>query len=252
MEIHWALPRMLGSCYSAMPTGPPNRLPIACVFDVDGTLYHAPALRRMMAMRIAREFLRRPVATARVVRVVQAYREAHERLRNREERTDLALHQLQLTAGQCGVNIERAKECVARWMAEEPLQFMARCRREGLEDFLGWLQASGIRMGVLSDYPAREKLKALGVDRFFGSVVSAQDADVQCVKPNTAGLEKVLRELKTEPGSTIYIGDRIDVDVALAKAAGMRCVVLGAHTRRHEDWMEATSFVELRSVLEAA
>lgn len=235
-----------------MLMGTTNRLPVACVFDVDGTLYDAPALRRRMMFKLSREFLRRPVVTLKLVRILQAYRQAHGRLRGGKESTDLAQHQLQLAAEQCGASIEQAQECVTRWMATEPLPVMGRCRREGLRDFLGWLQASGVRLGVLSDYPAREKLKALGVEEFFQSVVSAQDADVQCVKPRTAGLEKVLRELRAEAGSSLYIGDRTDVDVEVAQAVGMPCVILGARTRKRDGWREARSFRDVRAMLEPA
>ena len=46
----------------------------AVIFDVDGTLYDQPPLRRAMAIRLMRCVAREPFTGSRTIRVLRAYR----------------------------------------------------------------------------------------------------------------------------------------------------------------------------------
>jgi FMN phosphatase YigB (HAD superfamily) len=85
----------------------------------------------------------------------------------------------------------------------------------------------GIRLGALSDYPAAEKLAALGIGKYFDAVVSSQDREVGLLKPHPRGLMNCLQQLDVEPGRCIYIGDRVDVDLPCAMNAHTRFVLFG-------------------------
>ena len=58
----------------------------------------------------------------------------------------------------------------------------------------------GLRLGVVSDYPARRKLDALGIADRFDAVVSAQDERVRSFKPNPRGILVALRRPRRRPG----------------------------------------------------
>ena len=78
----------------------------------------------------------------------------------------------------------------------------------------------------MSDYPAEAKLQALGVAALFDVVLSAQDPDIDVFKPNPRGLLVTLERLGSAAAQSLYVGDRVDVDVPTAEAAGMRCVIV--------------------------
>lgn len=88
------------------------------------------------------------------------------------------------------------------------------------------LRERGYRLGVFSDYPAADKLKALGVMHYFNTVVSSQDRGVRGFKPHTNGFGIAASRLGLSPGEVLYIGDRMEVDGRGAIAAGMAVAIL--------------------------
>ena len=67
--------------------------------------------------------------------------------------------------------IDQVEAIVAEWMIERPLKHLPRCRAEGLVPLLDFLSRLGVKLGVLSDYPAESKLKALGIGGRFSVVL---------------------------------------------------------------------------------
>ncbi len=200
----------------------------AVIFDVDGTLYRQRPVRRAMARKLAGAYWRRPRAGLRTARILSAYRHAHEALRDAPAGDDLRSAQAARAAATAGVDPAAVTATVAEWMESAPLGTIAAHARPGLADGLAALRRAGIKLGVVSDYPALAKLQALGVDAAFDVVVAAQDAGVQALKPNPRGIQFALRELGVDACHAVYVGDRHDVDVAAAAAAGVRCVIIGA------------------------
>ncbi|HEU4630967.1 MAG TPA: HAD family hydrolase [Gemmatimonadaceae bacterium] len=230
-------------------------MPRAVLLDVDGTLYDPHRLRRAMLWRLLRFGLRRPWALPAVVRVVRAYRMALEGLRGEiegETAEPLGTAQLRAAARRAGVPESRVREIVARWMEVEPLELLAACARPGLVPFLQRAARAGVRVGVVSDYPAAAKLERLGVTALVAVVVCAQDDEVGRAKPDPRGLLLAARRLAVSPAEVVYVGDRPEVDAAAAAAAGMRCAIIGAAARRHHSgaaWLPVRSFDELATAL---
>jgi FMN phosphatase YigB (HAD superfamily) len=225
----------------------------AVVFDLDGTLYPQHALRRAMALRLIAHVVRRPGDAATTLRALRAYRQAQERLResqcNSEADTETeanstrTLHavdpvggqrlsdaQMRLASERSGLALHVIAPIVARWMEREPLQFLERLVDPSLRELLSSAKTRGLRLAVLSDYPAAAKLDAMKLSGFFDVVVSAQDPAVNRFKPHPAGLLETLRRLDVPPSQALYVGDRLDVDAVAAAAAGVRFVLL--ETRR--------------------
>jgi len=223
----------------------------ALIFDVDGTLYHQGMLRRRMAWRLLRSYALRPFRGLRTARILAAYRHGQERLRSSRERNgDLKLRQLQFAAEALRTDVTTVASSVAQWMEREPLPLLSACDRRSLKPLLELACSRGIKLGVLSDYPAQGKLAALGLERFFSVVVCAQDDEVQRFKPDPHGLQSVLRRLEVESSNAVYIGDRIDIDFATAQNAGVRCIILGSRHRVHpEGWLEIAGYDDLREML---
>ncbi len=80
-------------------------------------------------------------------------------------------------------------------METEPLALLAGAVYPGAAELLTEAKQQGLRLGVVSDYPARQKLEALRLAHFFDVLVSAQDDDVQRLKPDPRGLVVALQRL---------------------------------------------------------
>ncbi len=90
--------------------------------------------------------------------------------------------------------------------------------RRGIRDFRG----RGGRTALVSDYPARDKLRAIGSLELFEVVVaSGEPGGPLRLKPDPSGMLRAAEALGVAPAECLVIGDREDADGAAARAAGM-------------------------------
>jgi phosphoglycolate phosphatase len=79
-------------------------------------------------------------------------------------------------------------------------------------------------LAVLTNKPgelSRRILEGLGVASRFARIWGPDDA--QARKPDPAGLLRLMRELRADPGDTVMVGDS-PIDIATGRAAGVRTV----------------------------
>jgi FMN phosphatase YigB (HAD superfamily) len=163
---------------------------------------------------------------------------------------DLQARQLQFAAERLNIDIGAVAEVVGRWMEREPLPVLPQCTWPELTSLLTLARDRSLKLGVLSDYPAREKLDALGLLAYFDVIVSAQDPDVQTFKPDPRGLHIALHRLGVQSSHALYIGDRPDTDAATARNGGVACAIVGHRRRTHpEGWLEFEGYAALREIL---
>jgi FMN phosphatase YigB (HAD superfamily) len=221
------------------------------VFDVDGTLYRQGPLRRAMLLRLLRHAAWKPRAGWTTLRALRAYRHAQELRRDVPVDGGLAKAQLRLACERTGLDEEVVTSIVARWMDREPLPLLRRLVEPALRRFLDTARERGVRLGVLSDYPAHAKLEAMDLRSMFDVVVSAQDSDVNRFKPSPDGLVAALRRLDAAPEQALYVGDRPEVDACVARAVGVPCVIVGRRepARASADWISTRNYTDLHSLL---
>jgi len=217
----------------------------AIVFDVDGTLYRLRPLQRSVQVHFLRGHWHQPRKIWQTHRAVSAWRRATDLLREvTNDDRDLRDRQVEIAARSCALPEEFVRECVRRWMEEEPLPYLREFRFDGVPEVLREFRERGLRLGVFSDFPARAKLKALGIEQSFDAVLSAHDADVQRFKPDPRGLHVALEQLGVEADEAVYVGDRPLIDGVAAERAGMAFLVAGDGLLGRSD-----TFWRLRKIL---
>jgi HAD superfamily hydrolase (TIGR01549 family) len=107
-------------------------------------------------------------------------------------------------------------------MIERPGRWLAAFRRRALLAEIEAFRSAGGRTALVSDYPARRKLEALGASALFDAVVaSGEPGGPRRLKPHPDGYLRAAELLEVEPVSCLVIGDRDDADGEAARAAGM-------------------------------
>ena len=194
----------------------------AVVFDVDGTLYDQRAMRLRMARELALRCLARP-ATLGEVRILSTFRNLREKLADAEA-VGIGRLQYERAAESLRLPVARVETVVDEWILEQPLRHVAACRHVGIRRLFSALRNGGRQIGVWSDYPAADKLAAMGLPA--DAVVSAVDPEVDRMKPHPAGLERILELLAVEPDEALMIGDRDERDGEAARRLGCPCLLL--------------------------
>lgn len=215
------------------------------VFDMDGTLYRQAALRTYMARMIAARLLWSR-AGRRKISIIRQFRKARELLAD-QEATGVINKQYDLVSDYLGVSDSEVRKVTTEWLEERPLPVLARCIQPGAPELFRALRSAGIRIAVLSDYPAKAKLEAIGLAADI--VVSAADPDVNCFKPLPVGLQRILDLSGEQASQCLLIGDRDERDGECARRARSNYLIKVSTTPRSA--LEVQHFGEIVSVLEA-
>ena len=169
----------------------------------------------------------------RVWRILKGFREGREALRAMEDLSvPLVSLQYSRVAERVCVTPREVEMVVREWMYRRPLKYLRICRRRGMMKFFQFAADRGLRTGVFSDYPVREKLQALGIHAPLTVELCATDPEINAFKPNPKGFLHACKLWDLEPGEVLYVGDRLEVDACGAKAAGMPCVIFSGRTSR--------------------
>lgn len=188
----------------------------ALIVDLDGTLYFQKPVRLAMLKQMALHFWR-----LREFLIVKKYRKLFEA--GLTERERLA----QLPAD--------AEAVVHEWMIVRPLPYIAKYRDKTLISLLEQAMHSGVTVYVCSDYPVEEKLAAL---RFKPEKAFSAE-DLGCMKPNAAGVQRILSEQDIPAESCLVIGDRQSKDGLLASNLGAKALILsGEKQARYEAFQQ--------------
>jgi HAD superfamily hydrolase (TIGR01549 family) len=189
----------------------------AWLVDLDGTLYSAPPVKLALAAELA-------VLGLGALGTLRRFRAEHEHLRETQVGPTHSPYQLQLerTAHALGRDAAEVESAVREWMIERPGKWLRRFRRRPLLAELEGFRAQGGRLGLVSDYPARRKLDALGCRHLFEIIVAnGEDGGPRWLKPHPDGLLSACERLGVRPERCLMLGDRSDADGEAARQAGM-------------------------------
>lgn len=189
----------------------------AWLVDLDGTLYAARPVRAAMLLELA-------FSGWSALRTLRRFRREHERLR--AAAADCAPNpyraQLEETARALALPQSHVEGCVQEWMIERPGKWLRRFRRTSLLGELERFRQGGGRLALVSDYPARRKLEALGCTDLFDAIVAnGEEGGPRWLKPHPDGMLRAAQLLGVSPGRCLVVGDRPDADGEAARRAGM-------------------------------
>jgi HAD superfamily hydrolase (TIGR01549 family) len=191
------------------------------VFDVDGTLYDQRSLRlRMLGEMLLPSARNRDFET---IRILRAYRRIREDLGD-SLHEDFEQELVAQTARLVGCSADRVRTTAREWLERRPLRYLMRYRYPGIAEPFNGLRDQGKKIGIFSDYPAREKLDALGLDADL--IVCAGDEKVGVLKPHARGLHVLMSRAAMSADQTIMIGDRPERDGLAAQSANVRALIL--------------------------
>lgn len=102
---------------------------------------------------------------------------------------------------------------------------------------LASLRYRGYRTGVVTNsiFPSHlylPKLSEFGIGGYIDAVISS--ADVGRGKPDPAPFLAALKLLAADPHEVIFVGDSLDADIAGARAAGMRSILIDRRGKKRE------------------
>jgi len=216
------------------------------LFDVDGTLYYQIPLRIIMASFLILSNLQNPKELLRKIRVVSIYRKSQEALRKmKEPQPDLYRSQIKLTALKTGEPISYIESLVKEWFEKRPLPFIRLFRRKKMINIFQLFHQMGLKVGVYSDYPVGDKLKALGISQYVSTVVSGKDSELCGFKPETNGFALAAQRMGLAISEILYIGDRPEVDGAGAVQAGMPVLIINRFLKSKCNYPSVKSFDEI-------
>jgi phosphoglycolate phosphatase/putative hydrolase of the HAD superfamily len=188
------------------------------VFDLDGTLYDQRCLRMKMIPELVSHCFRRP-ADLGVLRQIAEFRRQREALAE-EGAQGIGQLQYDRPAERLGIPAAVLRQTVETWILERPLRHLRRCRFASVERYFDRLRRAGKTIAVMSDYPIAAKLRALELEADY--LAAADHPEIERLKPDPAGLLRILEWSGVPPEQCLMIGDRDDRDGECARRAGVR------------------------------
>ncbi len=182
-------------------------------FDLDGTLYDAGRQQ----LKLWPWLLRHP-------RLLSAWPGVFAGLRGRRH-PDLWAEAGRRLAARVGGDAAAARAVIEAALIEGwPERFGPRTPYPGVPGLLAALDRAGVPRVVISDYPGRAKLEAMGLGG-WAAVIDC--SALGALKPLPDGLLAAAGLLGLPPEAVVHVGDRIDTDGGMAEAAGALALIRG-------------------------
>jgi len=189
------------------------------VFDLDGTLYNQKKMRKTMLLKLLSYYCLRPFRWFDL-KIIDTFRREREKLAFEKDMVNLQDLQYQVCANKLNIEKEKVKKVIDQWILNAPLPLLHKWVFPEIREFIKLLESHNIPIAVWSDYAAVEKIKAMNIDADL--IVSATDAQIDKMKPNTTGLSYILSHFNCPPEKALMIGDRDELDGEAARRMGVQ------------------------------
>jgi putative hydrolase of the HAD superfamily len=193
----------------------------AVAFDLDGTLYPNFRLYRRLLPLLFRHG-----------RLLAAFGKTRGQIRREQERDPSAFnfyeYQARLTAQRLNAPFELVNKKIETliYRGFEP-HFLKIKLYPHVKELLAELRAASLKLGILSDFPLKTKLKNLGIADGWDAVICSEETGA--LKPAARPFLELAAALGCAPANILYVGNSYRYDVIGAGRAGMKTALI---TRR--------------------
>jgi putative hydrolase of the HAD superfamily len=168
------------------------------VFDLDDTLYDEIDYCRSGFAAVAKALASEHASLSEAMIFEVLWRQFSSG--NRNKTFNAALGELNLSAAP-----ETIDKLVSIYRCHKPTITLPPSTKAVLDKFAGKYILALLTDGFL---PAQElKVKALGIEHYFKSIVYTEALGRQFWKPSPVGFQRILSELNAKPETCVYIGD---------------------------------------------
>ena len=181
------------------------------IFDWDGTLRRVSAARKLNAAL-------NPYWRARKARVRGKFRKPTQR--------EIALSMRHVHTSKTLAELHEAETAVLTFIGDLSLAFIVPKLSYGSREVLETLNKKGKDVALFTDaalWRAYKELERVRAMKYFDAILSAQS--ILRLKPDPLGIEILLKALRADRRTTIYIGDATD-DIILARNSGIASAVV--------------------------
>ncbi|MCL2762347.1 MAG: HAD family hydrolase [Treponema sp.] len=192
----------------------------AVAFDLDGTLYPNSRLYIRLLPFLLRHWP-----------LVAALGRARNIIRQRQEQSPTAYvpdfygYQAEITASLLKTSPEQVREKLEHLVYRGWEAHFANIKLfPYLREFLVELRTTPLKLGLLSDFPPKNKLEKLGIADCWDAVLASEDTGA--LKPAIRPFAELARTLNCPPEQILYVGNSRHCDVGGAKRAGMKTALI--------------------------
>jgi len=103
------------------------------------------------------------------------------------------------------------------------------------EKLINFARKMGLKLGIITNGVVdvqRNKVKCLGIESLFDSIVYARKFGKENEKPSPEPYRSILGELKVNPQETIYVGDDPRIDLQGAEALNIATILIGKEYKK--------------------
>ncbi len=189
------------------------------VFDLDGTLYDQPRLRKIMFLRLVSYYMCHPFSAGDLI-LLSHFRAVKDKWTDSASEDDI----IKRVAEDKNADPARIRRIVDKWIYENPLSALVKTKDYRLIGWIKKLRESGRKAVIFSDYPAQDKLSAMNVT--VDGMYDPTDERLNELKPSPKGLKVIMEDLNVAAEDMLMIGDREEKDGRSASSAGVDHLIL--------------------------
>lgn len=188
----------------------------AYIFDIDGTLYSQKKMHCIMGFHLICFYLLH-IKNLKELSVIFQFRKYREDSKYKKY-SIAALSDF--IAKERKIESSYVEHVIKNWLFDRPNNYMKKCAYSDVLEFINDEMSQGNIIVVYSDYPAEEKIAALGIEAEY--VFSSEDPNIHELKPSKKAMDYILNTIGLPKKNILYIGDRQEKDGYSAKCVDIR------------------------------
>jgi HAD superfamily hydrolase (TIGR01549 family) len=123
---------------------------------------------------------------------------------------------------------------VYKWVVVRLSKMIAKHKDKTIEEFIKKQRQNGKKIYIYSNVPLMEKIEKLGLENQIDGWFYPDGENITTLKPDSAGLEYIIKTMRLNKSETIYIGDRWSADGRCAEGAGVDYLILPKKKKERE------------------